>query len=299
MLRRVATTLVAALILIVALPLSATAEGTVEFDTPTPVGPGAVGAGASSDQSGSPDAPAPPPGGTDSGGGFEAGGNGGGSGESLNCSVGNNSGYVDPNGFYVRPDADTPVGVACALPTDGGAAAAPAPVIDYPGLAYQAFVQIKFEPPAIGMAPKVNPEWGHRRTYVGLPVWMWVDSPSALSWGPYNSTHDLAGVTFTFAAQVDRIVWDMGDGTTVTCGLGDIYTPAYGNVKSPTCGHVYQHVSEDQPGGMYAVSATAYWNVDWTAGGQSGTIPLELTSTTEVEVRQLQSVNVPVDPNGG
>lgn len=167
------------------------------------------------------------------------------------------------------------------------------PGISIPDAAYRYVVEIEFQPPEIGMAPQVNPEWGHRRTYVGLPVWLWVANPTSMTWGPYHSSHDLGGIVFTFDAQVDRIVWDMGDGTTVTCGLGTAYVTTYGNTDSPGCGHRYETTSADQPNGKYPVSATSYWNVNWSAGGQSGTIPLQLTSSTEVEVRELQSVNVP------
>jgi hypothetical protein len=37
-------------------------------------------------------------------------------------------------------------------------------------------------------------------------------------------------------------------------------------------------MSSDQPGGAYQVTATSHWVVEWTGGGQSGTIEFDLTT---------------------
>lgn len=152
---------------------------------------------------------------------------------------------------------------------------------------------------SIGMAPRVNPDWGHRRTYVGVPVWMWAGDQTPLNWGTYEVTATLGGQTITASAQVATVQWDMGDGTTVTCGEGTPYATAFGLTSSPSCGHAYSRTSLREPGGMYTVTATSNWEVDWTGGGASGTIPVTTTSTTDLEVLELQSVNVPnPGPNG-
>ena len=153
----------------------------------------------------------------------------------------------------------------------------------------------------IGMAPQVNPEWGHRRSYVGIPIWLWVNNPEPLTWGPYEETATLGGQTITATAKVSGIRWNMGDGQTVTCGsVGTAYTVGYGVTDSPTCGHRYQRTSQSQPGDRYTVTATSMWAVTWTsASGASGTVNVEVQSDVQLEINELQSVNVKPDGSSG
>jgi hypothetical protein len=143
----------------------------------------------------------------------------------------------------------------------------------------------------VGFAP--NPNIPGSKSYVGVPIWMWVNNPTPLSYGPYSQTSTLGGVTITATAQVTSILWNMGDGNTVACGSpGTPFLPAYGPVESPTCGYRYSTTSDDQPGGRYNVTATSQWTVTWTGGGETGTVPLSSTSNSTVEINELQAVNV-------
>ena len=143
----------------------------------------------------------------------------------------------------------------------------------------------------IGFAP--DPAVPGSKSFVGIPIWMWVTNPTPLSYGPYTQTATLGGQTITATAQVTSILWDMGDGTTVSCGsTGTEYQPSLGLVDSPTCGHRYGATSDSQPGGKFTVTATSQWAVTWTSGAQSGTIPLTSTSATAVDINELQAVNV-------
>lgn len=153
----------------------------------------------------------------------------------------------------------------------------------------------------IGMAPEVNPAWGHRRSYVGIPVWLWVENPQPLTWGPYTETATLGGQTITATAQVTGVRWNMGDGREVVCGsLGTAYSVGYGLTDSPSCGHRYDRTSQNQPGDRYTVTATSQWTVTWTSlAGPGGTINLTASSATQLEINEIQSVNVtPTTPNG-
>ena len=153
----------------------------------------------------------------------------------------------------------------------------------------------------IGMAPDVNAAWGHRRSYVGVPVWMWVQNPQPLTWGPYTETATLGGQTITATAQVTGIRWNMGDGREVVCGsTGTAYSVGYGLSDSPTCGHRYDRTSQSQPGDRYTVTATSQWAVTWTSvAGANGTVNLTTSSSTQLEINEIQSVNVtPTTPNG-
>ena len=153
----------------------------------------------------------------------------------------------------------------------------------------------------IGMAPQLNPVWGHRRSYVGIPVWLWVDNPQPLTWGPYTETATLGGQTITATAQVTGIRWNMGDGSEVVCGnTGTAYSTGYGLTDSPTCSHRYDRISQNQPGDRYTVTATSQWVVTWTSvAGANGTVNLTTANATQLEINEIQSVNVtPTTPNG-
>jgi len=149
----------------------------------------------------------------------------------------------------------------------------------------------QLEPVSIGFAP--DPQIIGSKSYVGVPIWMWVDNPTPLSFGPYSQTATLGGTTITATAQVSSILWNMGDGSTVACAnVGTPFMVAYGAVDSPTCGHRYTSTSDGQPAGRYTVTATSQWTVTWTGAGQTGSVPLSAATTTTVDINELQSVNV-------
>lgn len=164
----------------------------------------------------------------------------------------------------------------------------------------------RLEPIRIGMAParKVHDDdppgtAAYRRTWVGIPVWLWVADPTPLTYGPYEQTATLGGVTVTARASVTRIQWRSGDGQQTTCGVGTVFDPQAwvdrAAEPSPTCGIEFQHTSASAPGGSWTVSAASRWQVEWSGGGENGVIDLtDLAATTPVVVRELQSVNVPI-----
>lgn len=148
--------------------------------------------------------------------------------------------------------------------------------IDPVVLAQRAIASMDLDPIAIGIVPESGPD---RAGLVGLPVWMWVDSPTDDTFGPITASASEGSVSVSATANVSSIVWDMGDGTRVTCtGKGTPYADRYGKQDSPTCGHRYEKMSSDQPDGAYQVTATSHWVVEWTGGGQSGTIEFDLTT---------------------
>lgn len=173
-----------------------------------------------------------------------------------------------------------------------------------PGMAAQKLVEgFQLQGVDIGMAPEVNPEWGHRRSYVGVPIWLWVENPTPLSWGPYTETATLGGQTITATAQVTSVIWNMGDGSVVCGGTGTPYNPGLGLQPSPTCGYRYSTTSDGNAGDRYNVTATSQWTVTWTSlAGPGGTINLTTNSTDQLEINELQTVIVPndsTDTSGG
>lgn len=125
---------------------------------------------------------------------------------------------------------------------------------------------------------------------VGMPVWMWAANPDENTWGPQTASASAGGITITATARVLKTTWDMGDGTTVVCATrGTPYTAAYGNKKSPDCGHVYMTSSASQPGDKYSVTATSDWVVEWEGAGQAGTIRLNgLVREAQIAVGEAQ-----------
>jgi hypothetical protein len=83
----------------------------------------------------------------------------------------------------------------------------------------------------------------------------------------------------------------MGDGHSVRCdSVGTAYTASSGDRPSPTCGYVYPGASRSQPGHRYTVTAATTWTVTWVGGGQSGSMTVVRSSTTTLEIDELQVV---------
>lgn len=178
------------------------------------------------------------------------------------------AGGSSSSGWVVLPDAPAGFGSVTITPAD---------------LAVRAVEQLDLRGPAIGTAPPST-----ATGLVGVPVWLWTAvSPS--TWGPTSATASVPGLSVTATAKATRMVWDMGDGSTVTCtSPGTPYDRSYGGVTSPTCGHVYARSSAGQPDEAYPVTATTTWEVSWSGGGASGVITVTRSSSTSLRVGELQ-----------
>ncbi|MEU2770959.1 ATP/GTP-binding protein [Streptomyces diastaticus] len=156
------------------------------------------------------------------------------------------------------------------------------PAIDPEVLARETMEKLTLRPPSIA-SPR-----GDGKYLIGMPMWMWVDR-SASTWGPTSESASAGGVTVTATATVDRLVWTMGDGTSVTCnGPGTPYTKNQGMKASPTCGHKYE-----KPGSR-TVEVTAHWEVDWevTSGGaDSGTLTTTRSNEVGVALNEAKALN--------
>lgn len=162
------------------------------------------------------------------------------------------------------------------------------PVVDPADLAQDAVAQMEIRAGALGMNP---PGSADRVSVVGLQTWLWVADPDEHTVGPITRAVTAGAVTVTATAHLDKIVWDMGDGTTTTCdGPGTAYDASYGGQDSPTCGHTYERSSAREPGEAYTATATSHWVVDWTGGGQTGRIELTVSNTTQVRVGEIQTL---------
>ena len=155
-------------------------------------------------------------------------------------------------------------------------------------LAEQAIANMNLEPITIGIVPKPGP---NSLGIVGMPTWMWVDNLAGNTFGPISVSVSAGGITVTATGEVQKIEWSMGDGTSpVVCTTaGTAYADHYGKQDSPTCGHRYEKTSWDQPDHTFTVTASSYWVVNWSGGGQSGTISLDpLEQSVDLRIGEAQ-----------
>lgn len=168
----------------------------------------------------------------------------------------------------------------------GAPPAGPAAPPDPGALAQQVVESMQLHAIGIGIVPEPGTS---SVGLIGMPTWMWVAQPSATTWGPISRSASAGGVTVAVTAKVDRVEWDMGDGQVVTCTTpGTPYADHYGKSNSPDCGHRYTRTSVGESGDAYTVSATSYWVIDWTGGGQTGTINMDFTDSTQIRVGEMQ-----------
>ncbi len=162
------------------------------------------------------------------------------------------------------------------------------PAVDPAVLARQVLASLRISAIEIGLVPEAGPD---RLGAVGVPIWMWVNDPGPQTLGPLTASDTAGGVTVTLDAKVASVDWDMGDGTIVRCdganAGGTQYVDAYDLAESPTCGHVYQH-----QGDPFTITATSHWQVNWVGAGQSGTLPVDMVSTTTRTIGELQAITV-------
>lgn len=163
---------------------------------------------------------------------------------------------------------------------DAGAAGAPM-LVDPVTLAEEAIESMSLRAVRVGITPPEGPD---TYTLLGIPTWMWVEQPDTRTWGPISRNATAGTVTVSATARVTKVVWDMGDGTVVSCAKGAPYDPSFGAQRSPDCGHAYAAP------GRYRVTATSYWEVDWSGAGQAGTITFTLARGASVWVREAHGL---------
>jgi hypothetical protein len=170
-----------------------------------------------------------------------------------------------------------PIWVTNAQPVAGAAQVDPVVV------AYQAVQQLPLGSATIEMAPPAGSE-----QLVRVATWLWI-KPS--TWQTLSATASAGTVSTTATATPTKVVWDMGDGSTVTCdGPGTPYDPAR-PTSTTGCSYTWPKA------GSYQVTATIYWSVSWTAAGAPGGGSLGLKpgppSEMAVRVTESQAINTP------
>jgi hypothetical protein len=174
-------------------------------------------------------------------------------------------------------DPMLPIWVTGATPVVAAAQVSPVAVAE------QAVKQLGLASPTIEMAP---PDGSPQ--LVGVATWLWIN---AGAWKTLTASATAGPVTTTATATPTKVVWDMGDGQSVTCdGPGTPYSASDPN-GTTDCSYTW-----NQPG-SYMVSATVYWSVTWTATGAAGGGNLGLqggpAAQVPVTVTQSEAINTP------
>ncbi|MFK3982840.1 hypothetical protein ACI2K4_20990 [Micromonospora sp. NPDC050397] len=177
-----------------------------------------------------------------------------------------------------------PVDLAAPPP---GFGAAPDPA----DLAAEALASINLYGVNVGIAPDPGAGPG----LVGLPIWLWA-KPGAdgfrSTWGPMPGGAADRGVAVWIEANVEKVVWHMGNTARITClTRGVAYEDAANKTGPPPCGYA----GYPKPSGpaKYGVKAVSTWKVTWgVVGGESGE-PMYTTresDTVAIEIDELQVV---------
>lgn len=160
--------------------------------------------------------------------------------------------------------------------------------VDPQQLAQQARDEVPIPSPTLRMNPPAD-----KGEVTNVVSWLWID-PS--QWQPVTASASAGNVTVTTTATPDHVVWDMGNGDTVTCnGPGTPYdTSRPSSEQSTDCGYTYRRSSARESDGRYHVTATVYYQVVWTATGVAAggaLAPITRSSTVAIRVAEIQALN--------
>jgi hypothetical protein len=151
----------------------------------------------------------------------------------------------------------------------------------------QAVQQLGLGSPSIEMAPPSgSPQ------LVGVATWLWID-PGA--WQDKTASASAGTVTATATAAPSKVVWDMGNGDSVTCdGPGTPYSASDPNATTD-CSYTWPQA------GSYTVTATVYWSVSWTAVGAAGggNLGVQAGPAAEAAVTVTESQAINTASGGG
>jgi len=200
---------------------------------------------------------------------------------SDSCYYGKDGGGFLPPNEWIRTCLDPVTGNS----TNWGVVWLPSPPAALAVLTDSAIDRLSMPRPAIAANPPLT-----ANQIVHVPVWWWVQSGW---WQMQTAAATAGGLTITARALPKKITWYAGDGSSIVCtGPGTPWTGSTAPTSpSPTCGHTYTATSEDRPGGTFHLRAVVSWDVTWSGGGLSGSVPgITTSTTTDITVTQLRAV---------
>ena len=101
-------------------------------------------------------------------------------------------------------------------------------------------------------------------TYVGVDNWLWVPEGQ---WATLSKTVRAGGTSVTVTAAPSQIVWDMGPEAVTCYSPGKVWRQGMIDAATTPCSYAYERTSGSQPGGVFSISATIRYQVDWTCSG--------------------------------
>jgi len=101
-------------------------------------------------------------------------------------------------------------------------------------------------------------------TYIGVENWLWVP---VSQWATLSRRVTAGATTVTVIAAPSQVVWDMGTSSETCYSAGSPWHRGMTDSATTSCGYTYGHASESQPHGVYAITATIRYQVDWTCRG--------------------------------
>lgn len=100
--------------------------------------------------------------------------------------------------------------------------------------------------------------------FVHLETWLWVPQSQ---WTTLTKSVTAGGTTVAVTARPTKVVWDLGEGSTVCRDAGRPWLRGMSGDARTSCGYTYETTSVGQPGGKYPVRATIVYQVDWVCTG--------------------------------
>jgi len=153
-------------------------------------------------------------------------------------------------------------------------------------LAQRALASAPFKPLTIVMSPPAG------REAVNFPIFLSLQGYTSVS-----ASASAGGVTSTVSIVPGSVIWQMGDGHSVSCaGPGVAYDPSrsFASQLPPVCGYEYSTSSANQPGEVFVVTATVHFNATWTVSGApgGGVLPaVDRSVALPVTVGEIQILN--------
>ncbi|HML00884.1 MAG TPA: hypothetical protein VK428_11890 [Acidimicrobiales bacterium] len=164
---------------------------------------------------------------------------------------------------------------------------APGTVPSVPALLQQAIGQAALVDPTIVMNPPGD-------QVVNLATWLAVQPGQ---WSTVVALATAGGVTTSVTATPEAVLWNLGDGDSVTCpGPGVVYdTSEPASEQSTYCSYVWPESSADAPGGVFKMTATIEYEVTTAVVGAPDPTPdlgihAGPTQTIDVAVSEIEAL---------
>lgn len=158
-------------------------------------------------------------------------------------------------------------------------------------MAQAAWDAVDIPTPSIGTNPALGDSGA---TVVGLDTWVWADGDTPAT---VTATATAGPVTATVTATASGLSLSAPDSTPHCSGFGTPWQPGMAEGSSD-CTIVFGRASVHRASQTTPLRTSATYDVSYTAtDGSSGALdPVTVTSTTELPVTEIQTVNVPT-PN--